>query len=193
MIIRACANLHRHPGSPRGEIHAFQVSVLRTCRELELNFVLMGNIPGIRLVPLRSQKRFGELWRNTCFEVFVAISGQQPYHEFNFAASGEWRAYAFDTYRAPARLQPSVRSPCVVTKTMAECFELNVSFSLADLSRFHSHSVLSLGLSAVLEAQDGSRSFWALRHPGAKPDFHRAEAFALRLDAPGTNGHHAQS
>ena len=38
-----------------------------------------------------------------------------------------------------------------------------------------------VGLSAVIEAKDGSRSYWALAHPPGKPDFHHRDCFALRL------------
>ena len=38
---------------------------------------------------------------------------------------------------------------------------------------------LRLGLAAVIEASDGTRSYWALRHPAGQPDFHHADAFAL--------------
>ena len=40
------------------------------------------------------------------------------------------------------------------------------------------------GLSAVLEADDGTRAFWALAHPPGQPDFHHADAFALSLPPP---------
>ena len=39
-----------------------------------------------------------------------------------------------------------------------------------------------LGLSAVLEAKDGTKSYWALAHPpGDQPDFHHPDCFAARL------------
>jgi hypothetical protein len=39
-----------------------------------------------------------------------------------------------------------------------------------------------LGLSAVLEETDGTRSFWALAHPDErKPDFHHPDCFAAQL------------
>ena len=190
MITHAFAHLHCHPATPCSETRALQVRVLRTSRELEFTFLLLGNTSGIRLEPSQTPKALAELWRNTCFEAFVTIDGQQAYHELNFAPSGEWRVYAFRAYRVPAPLEPSIRSPCIVTRATAERFELNARLCLADLSRFHSHSVLCLGLSAVVETKDGSRSFWALRHSTGRPDFHQAAAFALRLKAlrrdPGT-------
>jgi hypothetical protein len=38
-----------------------------------------------------------------------------------------------------------------------------------------------LGLSAVIEATDGTISYWALAHPSDKPDFHHPDSFVLEL------------
>jgi hypothetical protein len=39
-----------------------------------------------------------------------------------------------------------------------------------------------LGLSAILEERDGTKSYWAIAHPdGEKPDFHDPACFAARL------------
>jgi len=43
---------------------------------------------------------------------------------------------------------------------------------------------LQLGLTAVIEANDGSRSYWALHHPEASPDFHHRAGFILSLNQP---------
>ena len=43
---------------------------------------------------------------------------------------------------------------------------------------------LRLGLSAVIEETDGTKSYWALAHPPGKPDFHHKDCFALTLPAP---------
>jgi hypothetical protein len=40
-----------------------------------------------------------------------------------------------------------------------------------------------VGLSAVIEAADGALSYWALRHPAGRPDFHHPDCFALDLPA----------
>ena len=34
---------------------------------------------------------------------------------------------------------------------------------------------------AVLEEKDGTKSYWALAHPGGKPDFHDPGCFAAHL------------
>jgi hypothetical protein len=44
---------------------------------------------------------------------------------------------------------------------------------------------LRLGLSAVIEDIDGRLSYWALKHPPGKPDFHHPDSFALDVTLPG--------
>jgi hypothetical protein len=41
--------------------------------------------------------------------------------------------------------------------------------------------VLDLALTTVIEASDGSKSYWALRHGAAQPDFHLRQSFTLAL------------
>jgi hypothetical protein len=43
---------------------------------------------------------------------------------------------------------------------------------------------LRIGLTAVVEDASGALSYWSLRHPAGRPDFHHADAFALRLEPP---------
>ena len=43
-------------------------------------------------------------------------------------------------------------------------------------------SAIEVGLSAVIEEQGGVLSYWALRHPPGKPDFHHRDSFAMELD-----------
>lgn len=46
------------------------------------------------------------------------------------------------------------------------------------------HAIGKFGLSAVVEETDGTKSYWALRHPPGVPDFHHPDCFALELPAP---------
>lgn len=45
-------------------------------------------------------RRADELWKATCFELFIRPEEGNGYYEFNFAPSGEWAAYRFGGYRA---------------------------------------------------------------------------------------------
>jgi len=53
---------------------------------------------------------------------------------------------------------------------------------LARLSPSYRQGRLRVGLAVIIEEETGGYSYWALRHPPGKPDFHRQEAFALVLE-----------
>jgi len=40
---------------------------------------------------------------------------------------------------------------------------------------------LLIAMAAVVEDEGGRLSYWALRHPPGKPDFHHPDSFALEL------------
>lgn len=184
MNIEVQADLRCHNAPGCEDVRAVHVTVRRTSGGLELGFRLHGNISRICLTPESGRQSPMELWRHTCFEAFVAIDGQAAYHEFNFAPSREWRVYAFRAYRELAPLANILRSPIVAINATDDRLELDARIVLTDLSAIHSRSPLRLGLSAVIESRNGSLSYWALCHPAGKPDFHHADAFALRLEPP---------
>ena len=41
---------------------------------------------------------------------------------------------------------------------------------------------LRLGLCAVIEEENGALSYWALKHPSGRPDFHHPDGFALKIE-----------
>ena len=45
-------------------------------------------------------------------------------------------------------------------------------------------SSAALGLTAVIEAKDGTKSYWALAHAPGPPDFHNPDCFIATLPAP---------
>jgi hypothetical protein len=76
----------------------------------------------------------------------------------------------------PMRLAPEI----VVYDAASESdyFSLSAEF---DVSPYLSGPSM-LGLSAVIEEKDGTKSYWALAHPpGDKPDFHHLDCFAVEL------------
>jgi hypothetical protein len=188
MTIETFADLSCHPATPCEAIDSIRVAVRRTDTQLELSFRLNGNIPGICLTPPSSYQSLIKLWRHTCFELFVAIEGLAAYHEFNFAPTWQWCVYAFRAYRDldTAVLTLRMQSPIIGVKTAKQSLELDARITLADLSPIHPDSPLRLGLSTVIEQVHGPLSYWALSNPAGKPDFHHAEAFALRIEVPRT-------
>lgn len=172
--------LTRHEGSVGGERLAISAEAER--REngtVSLRYVLSGAIGDVALSPERPPARTDELWRTTCFEAFVS-DGDGGYVEINLAPSTAWAAYRFDGYRsgmAPAEVSP----PQVVATRAPERFTLTADVKVGGLSQ---DRPWLCGLTAVVEDGSGGVSYWALAHPGEKPDFHHPDSFVLELPAP---------
>jgi hypothetical protein len=184
MAVERWIDLRCHPSTRTEQVRAIKVLLSRTASgELRMNFRLDGDISRIR-VPSPGVARIGkELWRHTCFEAFIAVKGQLAYHEFNFAPSGEWAVYGFSGYRDGGLLENEMLRPDIAMRATDSQLELDAIVRLDALSDVHARARLCVGISAVIEASDGF-SYWAVRHPRDKPDFHDADGFALRLEPP---------
>lgn len=120
------------------------------------------------------------LWKTTCCELFLQQAGAQEYLEFNLSPSSEWAAYRFSGYREGAEdidvTPPDIRLDC-----SASHLALETTIEIPDA---WDDAPLVAALSTVVEERDGTISYWALRHPPGKPDFHHPDCFALTLGAP---------
>jgi len=149
---------------------------------LGLTYSLEGDLARLRIPPLGPSRRGEKLWEHACFEVFVGLQGSKEYHEFNFAPSGEWAAYAFRRYRVGAPLAQAL-DPRIVVRVAEHRLELDALVPLAFLPVAKPQDRLRVGISAVVEDETGSLSYWALRHSPGRPDFHHPDAFALELES----------
>lgn len=125
--------------------------------------------------------RTDELWKTTCFEVFIRLIDDKSYIEFNASPSSQWAAYRFDDYRAGMAELPIETPPEIGLDASESHFALEVTY---DLPPECAGQPLELGLSAVIEESDGTKSYWALAHSPGQPDFHHGDCFALQLAAP---------
>jgi hypothetical protein len=175
-----------HPHTPNEAVRKITAR-LRWAPEgaLAITYLVEGDIGRVR-VPAPCAPRVADcLWQHTCCEIFIARKGMPAYHEFNFSPSGEWAQYAFDGYRVP-RADGSGAAPNISVRATAITLELDAVIQADCLPVFLSSAPLSIALSAVIEDRGGALSYWALRHPPGKPDFHHPAGFALNLAAPTT-------
>lgn len=169
-----------HPDFSWPSIHLAVEAERTSAAGLELSFAISGDIGSI-IVPDPAEPAFAdELWRSTCLEAFAAAPGSTSYVELNFAPSMQWAAYGFTGYRegmAPLRdLHPVLALSATETEIV-----LGASLELPALAHI---PVWQLALAAVVEAIDGSRSYWALAHAPGRPDFHNRDCFIAILAAP---------
>jgi len=131
--------------------------------------------------------RKDELWKTTCFELFFSIQGQTDYFELNFSPSGEWNAYHFDSYRNGMETEMRIQATQIRHGLKDGLFELQTTVDLSQLmtelrAQLGSPNItLDASLSAVIQNQKGSTTFWALRHVGNQPNFHLRDSFILKI------------
>ena len=175
--------LRAHPTTPDSRVASIDAEVDRSDDALLFRFRLRGEAAALAIPERRESRSVSGLWRHTCFEAFVAIAGDDSYHEWNFSPSSEWAAHVFRGYRQGGFVDDESLRPAIESRFVDGSLELAARIELRALSSRHPRAALDVGLSAVVEATDGSLSYWALAHPGERPDFHRREAFTLRLEA----------
>ena len=125
---------------------------------------------------LTEPSRADELWRTTCFEAFFQAAGADSYREWNFAPSGNWAAYDFSAYREGMNGAKVGAPPYIRMEDNFTWWTVGATIAVEPGQPWR------LGLSAVLEEKDGTKSYWALAHPpGDKPDFHHPDCFIAQL------------
>jgi len=180
---QASAVLQPHPDTPGTVVESIESTISWTSsRVLTVTYKLSGLVDRLRILPERSPGRSDDLWRHTCFELFVGAQNDAEYYEFNFSPSGESAVYEFRDYRDGGPFSSDAIEPTIAVQHDPRAFQLNAVVRLDRLPGIQSHIRLSLGLSAVIEDLNGALSYWALRHPPGKPDFHHPESFVLQIE-----------
>jgi hypothetical protein len=187
-----------HPHTPGEAVRrlAAQAEAARP-DSLRFLYLLEAELEHIRIpAPVAEGGRADQLWAHTCFEAFVAFDESPHYLELNFSPSGQWAAYRFESYRqgmAPAALPAA---PRIALRRNASGLELQAEVSLSGTPEAPNSSGkssadrrLRISLSAVVEDLEGRLSYWALRHPPGRPDFHHPCTVSLALEFPRTPIH----
>ena len=163
-----------HPAMPPRSVSSVRCAVRREGDVLGLTYTVAAAPDALRLPASAPPVRADGLWQTTCLECFVA-DADAAYREFNFAPSGQWAAYRF-TARREGMAPLAMPQPPVIQRTGREG-ETTVSVTLPDVGT----GPLRLGITAVIEETDGTKSYWALRHGGDAPDFHDPDCFVAQL------------
>jgi hypothetical protein len=126
----------------------------------------------------RGRGRGTELWKATCFELFL-YDGQGRYREFNFSPSGQWAAYQFSGYRNLTGTIEPRRTPEIKHEAGESLFVQTVFIDRRELD-----GAERAAIAAVIQEKGGRPSYWALAHAALKPDFHDPSCFRVPLVAP---------
>lgn len=153
--------------------------------QLRIDYQLDGDLDSVVMPAAAPEgpKRCNELWEHTCFELFLAAEGAEPYWEVNLAPNGHWNLYRLEGYRQGLQPVPDREALPFTVRHGAGELELALELRLPqELAMACRARPLQLGVTSVIEQQGGALSYWALAHSGLEADFHRREDFLLRLE-----------
>jgi len=173
------------PFAPEAHLQGLALSCTARWHEgvLELHYRLSGPLPLLRLASQiggEPPQRRDQLWQSTCFEAFIGRAGQPGYWELNLAPNGDWNCYALNGYRQGLQPEPRIQALTFVLKQRqleGELEQLELTLSLPIGALIPAASALELSVTAVLDDVSHGCSYWAWRHSGPEPDFHRRESF----------------
>jgi hypothetical protein len=171
-----------HPDTPCAAVRSLTLTFERpTPALLTLHYRLDGDIDALRIPGPRPAERTDGLWQHTCFEAFIGAARARPYWEYNFSPSGAWAAYQFSDYRQGMAPLTRGAAPVLSPRDAPDELTLSVAVDLSWISRALAPDLV-LGAAAVIETKTGVLSYWALKHPAGKPDFHQAGSRVIPLD-----------
>jgi hypothetical protein len=174
--------LVRHPSSHSDATRSVDVHALvEESGVVVFKYVLRAEISGVRIPPATPAERTEGLWKHTCFEAFIGAPGAAGYYELNFAPSRQWALYRFSAYREGMSSPDLDASPDVTVRRFADRLEVDAAVPLHGLVGLEGAPQLKVALSAVVEEENGTLSYWALKHAPGKPDFHCPDGFVLEL------------
>jgi hypothetical protein len=170
-----------HPDTPCAAVRSLTLTFERpTPALLTLHYRLDADLEALRMPEPRTPLRTDGLWQHTCFEAFIGQTIGRSYWEYNFSPSGAWAAYQFNDYREGMAPLLKGAAPVISARVARGVLTVSVATDLSWISRATAVELV-LGAAAVLETQDRVLSYWALKHPAGKPDFHQAESRVVPL------------
>lgn len=121
------------------------------------------------------EERRNELWKHTCFEVFLAANRNEetPYFEVNCSPNGDWNLYHLSGYRKDLKPYYPGRVSLLERENTDHGLRFIIGVEGLPASPWH------IGLTAVIEEVSGKVTYWALAHPGKTADFHDKRGFIL--------------
>jgi len=169
--------------TPHPEAWSVRAGIRRQGASVSVCWLVAGAVEALPLPPLAARRsRRDGLWEHTCCEAFLAPVASPRYWELDVSPAGHWNFYRFDREREGMTTEPRLEGLAAFARARhgARGIAITVTLDLAPIPEL-STAPLDVGLATVLAPTPGARSYWALRHVAAVPDFHRRESFLARI------------
>jgi hypothetical protein len=155
-------------------------SIARRGDTLSVRCEVRGNLSKVEIpAAAEAPRRKDRLWEETCLELFLGTADSGEYWEFNLSPSGHWNTYRFARYREGMREEPAIPSLPFAVRIGPDALELSMELDVGKI--LPAGETIEAGVAVVVKPVKGGTNYWALTHPGRRPDFHRRENFALEF------------
>jgi hypothetical protein len=173
-------SLQPFPGTQLPSSLQLTGSIIRRVHTLDVHCTLAGELTGVVIPrPAYPLLRKHGLWKETCFEIFLAVKGAPPYWEFNLSPAGHWNVYSFTSYREGMREEAAFTVLPFRAVRQGDTFQFAVELDPHGMIR--KDETIEAAPCAVIRHAGGEMTHWALAHQGPAPDFHRRDSFTLEL------------
>ena len=136
---------------------------------LTLEFTVTGEIKSYIFNEPCEQTREDELWKKTCFELFIAHKNTPLYYELNISSSTNWNFYRFSDYKTAMKEEKNVSEPFIHSYKMQDKYRLSFEF---DFYEELIEKELIFNLAVILLDTKGVRHFYSINRQEKTVDFH---------------------
>ncbi|MBD3649272.1 MAG: hypothetical protein HUJ31_17895 [Pseudomonadales bacterium] len=163
-------------------IDRFEGHISVTREKIFCHYRMFGNISRIRWPEAAANlQREYELWTTTCFEFFLGPVDNTTYLEFNLSPGGNWNSFLFSDIRT-GMAETDILTLSSVKVDSPDATERQIAAFIDFHSSPSFNGQLCIGVSAVIEDVDGDFHYYALKHPGPRPDFHDRGTRTLKCE-----------
>jgi len=148
-------------------------SLKLTKSKIVLSFVIKGKLFDYTFPKKYKLQRLDELWKETCFELFLA-GDDKSYYELNFSPSFGWNFYLLNAYRAEPKELEVLNEPKIKSEKRED--EFSIYFEL-ESKNLNFEKFTHYNLATILLTKEKKRTFWAIKHLKDRADFHDRESF----------------
>ena len=134
------------------------------------NYIFETFMESEALMRLKSSSpiRANNLWKSTCFELFIAPKENLNYWELNISSSTKWNFYAFDSYKENMREERDISIPNIEIVQKENLYFISCEFNLREIIPKQSN----FNLAVILLDRNCVRHFYSINRKGGVVDFH---------------------
>jgi len=133
------------------------------------HFEIAGELENYLFDKAQKQSRKDELWKRTCFELFLANRDRPNYYELNMSPSNEWNFYHFSDYKQEMKEEKNISEPLVYLSQTPKGYLFSFEFELYT-NVVEDNFIFNLAV--ILLNTKGVRHFYSIHQREEKVDFH---------------------